>query len=262
MFDETAFFATSSVCRELGQDIISRDELFDSEDGSDLSADSRRLSQFAMWLYGVPSASGSVASERKLRMRFAPSIILRSEAELLAVSCPRFAVRVYVSERSFVNARRRRTLQRAIRRAYADSIKGDQFREQLLRDVDRSSWIADSLLEVPDDIKARFTCLTTRLATSYGEREEFDAVPFVTHIRLGGGLCAQAVCFMTLCLLPDVPVMGPSEITAHMHNLQFDKGPAGDCFIEIGGMTPESIVAFFRDDKIRDVTTSKQIYGV
>lgn len=220
----------------------------------------RQLQDFQRWLYCSRGAGGRVDFHKRdlldpLRYSFRPSIILRSEAELLAVSSPRFAIRAYLTKHSFVNARRLKSLKRAIRTSYF----AGKLCAQIVRDIGRSSGIADCLLELPDDLRDEgYHVLSVDLAREYGEPDGFSAVPFVKHIRLGGGLCAQAACFMASCLLPETPVFGPAEITAKVSGLD---GPADDeRFVEIGGMTAQAIRRFF-SDKVPGVSASLQYFS-
>jgi sugar phosphate isomerase/epimerase len=63
----------------------------------------------------------------------------------------------------------------------------------------KSSCIADSALAPPNWDGYKF--ITTELGRAYGEEKDFMGVPYMKHIPLTGGLCAQAVCFMATVLL-------------------------------------------------------------
>lgn len=169
-------------------------------------------------------------------LRFAPSIILRSEAELLGVSSPRFAVRAKLSLNSFVNVRRREELARSVMAAYEDS---DLDLASLHERICNSSWIADSLLEPPEDYGPDYHILQSRLHALYGETAMASGTPFVTHMLLGGGLCAQATCFMALALATDAKVYGIAEITKLATSATHRLG--------INGLNAYQITSFFRD---------------
>lgn len=186
------------------------------------------------WLYG--------SGEPFPKCRIAPSIIARSEAELLAISSPRFAIRAYLNKHSFVNMRRRKVAATAIRRSY-DSVSVG---ERLAADFERktTNWIADSLLEPPPRLRARgFKFLTATLGRDYGERTVEAMTPFVTHISVGGGMCAQAACFMALLMSSAEKVYGIAEIT---------KKAFGDHeSFEMSGLKPRAIAKFFKLNELR-----------
>ena len=88
--------------------------MIEDEVGEDVFSDGAgKLSLLQEWLYG---------EKTPFHPRIAPSIIARSEAELLGISTPRFGIRVYPNDNSFVNIRRRRITGRQIRQTYADAI--------------------------------------------------------------------------------------------------------------------------------------------
>ena len=186
-----------------------------------------RLELLRQWIY---KPQGHEVSLPEVQFRLAPSVIVRSEAELFGVSSPRFAIRAYLSDRSFVNIRRNKVLQQMI----GETIKNGQSKQQLLKELKRPefAWTADSLLEIPTRFELSpefveshpslsshpqnengFHFLTANLGNEYGEDFDGPLVPFVTHISVGGGLCAQASCFMSLCLTDCKQVLGISEIT-------------------------------------------------
>jgi hypothetical protein len=196
-----------------------------------LDSDPGKLSLLRQWLYDD--------SEFDPTPRTAPSIITRSEAELFGVSSPRFAVRAYLTKNSFVNIRRRSVLRNMVKLTFHDEDTLERL-SQALSKKDHT-WIADSLLEPPPRL-SHCEFLTTRLARAYGEESEADVTPFVTHISVGGGLCAQAACFMSLCLTPSRQIFGISEIT----RLALGDQPV----LKIHGLTSESIANFFCHESI------------
>jgi sugar phosphate isomerase/epimerase len=140
---------------------------------------------------------------------------------------PRFAVRVYLHDgKSFVNARRiaafcDQARQWGRRRAPRDARLEFVRRRIPLR---RPAWpllkkntcIADSLLQKPSHMDG-WHVLTAPLGEVYGEDPSVEGTPYVRHIPLsGGGLCAQAVCFLATTLLHEQAqgVYGVAEVTA------------------------------------------------
>src|SRR4051812_25601223 len=166
-------------------------------------------------LYRLPDGSNS-----PLTLRIAPSIMARSEAELFGISMPRFAVRAYLepSRKSFINLRRMKEFaRRAAHRGWMPiGASGLKYGEEVFVDVAhperpsdmmlRNDCIGDSVLVPPEDILEDFFVITAELGLAYGEGQEIWATPFVRPIRCpGGGLCAQACCFMANALLHGYP---------------------------------------------------------
>jgi hypothetical protein len=231
--------------------------MIEAEVGEDVfqpNDNSGKLALLETWLYGGVS---------EVDPRLAPSIIARSEAELLGISSPRFAIRVYLKQGSFVNIRRRKVTARQIRNTYdedlADSLQGLTLNRLAIKNSGLSesekqeqaqglenavhkkvNWIADCLLVPPKRLlDEHYKFLTCSLGTDYGEDEMEPATPFVTHISIGGGLCAQAACFMAMCLLEHSDIFGISEIT-----LLASEGEGTD-EVEIHGLKPRTMVNFF-----------------
>lgn len=195
-----------------------------------------KLELLQQWLYG---------SQSEIRFRMAPSLIVRSEAELFGISSPRFAIRAYVSEHGFVNIRRKTVFEKMIR---------STFREQAICDQLLGSfkgtyhvWIADSLLETPPRLTSRanekenYSFLKVPLSREYGEASDKELSPFVTYISIGGGLCAQAACFLALCFAKSENIYGISEIT----KLVTTQDHPNSASIRIHGMNPETMTRFF-----------------
>ncbi len=213
------------------------------------------------WLY---SKDPGYESNYTLRYRPAPSIVVRSECELFGASSPRFAYRAYLlpdNPDCFVNLRRIETLARSL------GSWGERTSEQAGRlsalDVDcefaikktpttivqSATCVADSLLAVPRrlaDSDYRFTCCD--LGRAYGEPDTGqtrDLVPFIKHMRLGGGMCAQAACFMATAVLNEFAngIFGVPEITfLGQHESATE--------IDIGGMSPNDIESYFRHPSV------------
>ena len=61
--------------------------------------------------------------------------------------------------------------------------------------------MGDCVLPIPTRLKD-FHVLREKLGKIYGEEYDIPGTPYIRHIDLaGGGLCAQAVCFMATLLL-------------------------------------------------------------
>lgn len=162
--------------------------------------------------------------------RIAPSLITRGEIQIFGCSTPRFALRIYFrNSPGFLNIRRLRPLETILQRRKASteppqsSLHTLSHEEivQILQD-ERQSCIADCLLPHPQDISLDdYHILKVRLSDAYGEtlsgfNAHYSSTPFVKNVSLGGGLCAQACCFMSTALLHDhaLGVHGLADITA------------------------------------------------
>ncbi len=202
-----------------------------------------RLGALRRWLY--PDAAG------ELSFRTAPSLVARSEVELFGISMPRFALRAYLTDRSFVNVRRIETFCRLAaswgepppsRCDYVDSSRMKRLSPaQIIRP---GSCIGDSLLVPPDWLKG-YHVLVTELGRAYGEHLEVEGTPFVSHVRLGGGMCAQGVCYMATALHQHTTrcICGVAEITALASD---EDAPV----LDLGGMTPQKMCHYFNHPKI------------
>jgi len=203
--------------------------------------------------------------------RFAPSIIVRSEAQLFGISMPRFALRLLLpGNAGLVNCRRIDDFIDAAegdgfvvwgnRLSHSGSSKNDSITRELgskpLGEIllqENQSCIADCLLALPSSYSTRdCTLLTVDLQLAYGEiyaPSQRAAVgetkptqcysPYVKTIDLGGGLCAQSVCYMATAFLDYAnAIYGLSEITALAHN--------DDCQeLRISGLTLDEICRYF-----------------
>ena len=206
----------------------------------------RRLRKLRQWLYGTPQ-------QEAIEFRTAPSLVARSEVELFDISMPRFAFRAYLTPKSFVNARRIETFCELTTSwgqppaGYQGAVRPEIVKRRPCERIrGASSCIADSLLEPPEKLRSDgYHVLTTELGRAYGERTEIKGTPFVNHIRLGGGMCAQAVCFMATALLQHAVrgIYGVAEITALA-------SPQKERHLDLGGMTPEKICRFFDHPRV------------
>ena len=206
------------------------------EVGSDVWTSDRRGKLVALveWLYGETDVS-------KIEIRYSPSIIARSECELFGISSPRFALRARIDGYGFINLRRLAVTARQLEAS--NNPKGFS---QILQDCRRSCpswWIGDSLLREPHWLKEfgdERTMLSVDLAEAYGEKSPGKLTPFVAHLSIGGGLCAQAACFMGLCLSRSSSVVGIAEITRLAND--------GVQEFNLHGLYPDSIKRFIRND--------------
>ncbi|HEV8607928.1 MAG TPA: hypothetical protein VGQ99_21515 [Tepidisphaeraceae bacterium] len=170
--------------------------------------------------------------------RYAPSIVARTEAELFGLSMPRFAVRAYLDRRrsQFVNLRRIDTFCMMKPRwgtprggegwvkALRAPIEFDPDAEDFWAIMREASCIGDCVVRPVSHVQASYDFLEAKLGAAYGENPRVSGTPFVRHIRCsGGGLCAQAVCFMAMALRHEDPqplggqrvmVHGLAEVTA------------------------------------------------
>lgn len=205
-------------------------------------------------------------------VRRAQSIITRSEAELFGISAPRYATRLYLKNGGFINCRR---LEQFIANApgktpkewgsrYPDDKIDKENRNQDLKPiqhpicsmigdiVSRQSCVADCLLAEPERL-AKYhiryvgedSVETARLFDIYTEPkpENFGETPYTPYVKaidFGGGLCAQAVCFMATTNLSKyaTSLCGLSEITAYAH--------PNECLeLSLSGLTPAKMQRYF-----------------
>lgn len=179
----------------------------------------------------------------QMRFRSAPSIVVRSEAELFGINMPRFAFRAIVAEKteqaSFVNLRRIGSFVSSVGRRLELGPR-DEFISQLRR---KCRCVADSLLAVP--LWAReYHVITTDLARWYSEEVPQKGTPFVTHFPVGGGMCAQAVCFMASALLHQHGrgVYGVSEVTM-MSGTEKD---SEETYLNFSGLSVARMTQYFK----------------
>lgn len=166
----------------------------------------------------IPWLSIDATESGNIDWRIAPSLVCRSEVELLGISSPRFALRTLFGKQGFSNVRRLAILQRTIGEFQESSSLPEHVQQQLKlspeegttgtlqeefqKSVQAHAFLADSLLVPSVRLQSRFRVLDCELSKAYGEQELVGpSVPFVQHMRFGGGLCAQAVAFMASCIL-------------------------------------------------------------
>lgn len=221
--------------------------------------------------------------------RYAPSIVCRSECEMFATGYPRFAVRAS-SNFGYVNLRRLPRLSKTLS-GWSEPLTSEKltstnasgktpdglyhnvtvaaglsFEETIKR---QQRFFADSFLAVSDELAARCHIITARLlATASGEvgvgEMDIPGVPYVQHIEISGGLCAQSVCFMVASLLVQQcdKIEGIVEISLsrylrrlekHEQEVSCDPGKHSDQRTSLGeldldfplsGMTPDEICSY------------------
>lgn len=176
--------------------------------------------------------------------RIAPSLTTRSECELLGLSAPRFAIRAYVTDSSsgvphpvFFNLRRLRWLANAIEQTHGHNpVDVQEHAEHAV--------VADALLgELPRRTDG-FQVLSCDLGRAYGEEETVArGTPFMQHVDIGGGMCAQACLQMAICLQRQHAVLIPSvaELTA-LAEKGNRHGQIGQGEIHLKGLKPPQIV--------------------
>jgi hypothetical protein len=208
------------------------------------------------------------------KARVAQSVIIRSEGILFGTSIPRFAIRVYLEGGGFINCRRLNTF---VENSHYDGntewgnryqagtiaeeqrnqdLDGTQLEHKTLAEVlEGQSCIGDSLLCEPQRLKKdHFSYIdisAARLFDSYGESRSLVTndgpfIPYIRSVNLGGGLCAQAVCFMATAALANhaSKVCGVAEITALAHE--------DNCLeLSLGGLTPEKMQNYFSRVNLR-----------
>jgi|GEM_PF-2402951 len=203
-----------------------------------------------------------------ISFRIAPSIITRSEAELLGISAPRFALRATLFDSKnrslgFVNLRRLRSFRDAVSRRL-----GLHLGHELMASLEhRVTCLADGLFD-PRVAYPDFTVITTTLAGLYGEEGPECGVPFVTHFPIGGGLCAQAIAFQaTLLRYRECKALfGVSEITLLANDDVRDNGvlsiPGASSYLNFSGLRTSQISAFFNHPAVGLGTTPQRLFYV
>jgi hypothetical protein len=214
----------------------------------------RRIAQLHRWLSQGPPSGGNqlyppdfnLLNETEVSFRSAPSIIVRSEAELFGINMPRFAYRALLADKDkvlgFANIRRIESFVKAVGRRLEVS------RNQSFLNILRSNCrcIGDSFLRVPHWLHG-YHIITTRLERWYGEQEIGDGTVFVTHFPVGGGMCAQAACFMATALLHEKAegVFGVSEVTMYASPESNEQR-----FLKFSGLTPDDLARYFRHPSV------------
>jgi hypothetical protein len=210
--------------------------------------------------------------------RYAPSITIRSESELLGVSMPRFSIRIYLDkdEKFVINLRRKAALigvlenQSSLTKGWSKrKSDGNALLTNLhpvfaLSEIDKfnpisqvksSSWIADCFLQVPFWIekgeyrkKGSHQMLSQNWGDLIGEPDG-DQTVYVEGLHLSG-VCAQMGIFMASAALGIVraPLFPVAEIT-------FLLGDRDElALIEeftVTEASPPEIIRYFDDGRVR-----------
>lgn len=239
----------------------------------------REVVELADWL--LSSDSETTQRDLELNCRFAPSIITRSEVEVFGMSEPRFAIRIYLEheygEISLLNLRQIEIMRAAKptwgrRMHWLNTRSSEPLKPlpkpktqpiELLRNASR---IADCLLQPPKRLGPGWRVLTANLGREYGEKP-FAGTPYVRHIPLvGGGLCAQAVCFMATAILNEHAsgIHGLLEVTALAQRKEIAESELGgfDVYeMQISGLTYGGISRYFEEVGLRSIKQMPRTLG-
>ena len=193
------------------------------------------------------------------KFRIAPSIITRCEGEIFNLSMPRFAIRVYLNNqyRGFVNARRTSTFWGQLR-PWADRTTPLKDRNTKLhidtakkgkapdREMPTIPCTGDCILPVPDRIEDIYYVLKKKLGIIYGEPLDILGTPYIRHIDMaGGGLCAQAACFIATLLLNNYAngIFGIADITTIASGIRRRE-------LILSGLNYDAISRYFESDEV------------
>jgi hypothetical protein len=194
------------------------------------------------------------------KYRLAPSIVARSEAGLFSLSTPRFACRVYLDDKGafFVNVRRIMALCQGAKwgkREVPTERRETRFKEDpqppSMPSVvfSESPCIGDCFLPVNQDWYRGYHVIQAELGRLYGEvpdpQHPASGIPYVMHMKLGGGWCAQATCFMAAMLMHEhaTHIHGVAEITAIARQSPTDPKPIKE--LPLGGLSEGEMAAYF-----------------
>ncbi|MEM7011128.1 MAG: TIM barrel protein [Verrucomicrobiota bacterium] len=237
----------------------------------------REVSELADWLLREDDGG---SRELDLRCRYAPSIVTRSEVEVFGMSEPRFAIRLYLED-SIVNLRQLEVMRTANplwgRRMHWLNASGSESLKPILKPkilpaafLRQASRIADCLLQPPRRLNGDWKVLRADLGREYGEASnagELLGTPYVKHIPLvGGGLCAQAVCFMATALLHEHAkgIYGLLEVTALAQRDEIAASELGgfDVYeMQISGLNYSGIARYFSEVGLRVIKQIPKTVG-
>jgi sugar phosphate isomerase/epimerase len=175
--------------------------------------------------------------EGRRNFRLAASVVARSEAELYGLSSPRFALRADIGRMGFVNIRRLQLFAERFECRFPGQGNNHKLRQNILKSI----CIADSLIVRPKWC-SEYHVLGSGLDGLYGEEfGDVESTPFMQHTPIGGGMCAQAVCFMSMVCYAQTANFIPcvAEIT-HSH-----QQATGE--MALGGMKVNEVVRFFNE---------------
>lgn len=86
--------------------------------------------------------------------------------------------------------------------------------------IKSNSPVADSVLCPPASLNAYYHVITRNLGVFFGERDALCGTLFVRHIQMqGGGLCAQACCFMVAGMLTSFITKSPKTVDPGIHGI-------------------------------------------
>lgn len=205
---------------------------------------------------------GGEPNDGDIEYRLAPSIITRSECEILSLSAPRFAVRARFKNGTFINVRR---MSRVAKwgtsweepQGQLDTIEFDHETAKIKSPVEVHSLsskrcLADGLIIPSRNVSKCFQFVDSDLYQAYGEdppSESIRGIPFVQSITLGGGLCAQAVCFMASCVLSEHAkgIHGLGEISAIVSKVAKS---TDNRLLLLGGLNAENIRDYFNSEEV------------
>lgn len=220
-----------------------------NEEGNSANRDRRLrlLTAVEHWLgFGeIPSID-----KREVGLRFAASLISRTDAQLYGTSMPRFAVRSALGEsppHSFMNLRRPalfRAEVAAVQNSGSEAAAGGVPNTQQ-GDIGYHRLIGDCVLGRPSWVPDGYKILTSAHGPAYGEEHDFEGTPYVQYSDLSGA-CAHAVCYMASMILRDYcgAVYGLPEIAALL-----EEEPAQQFTIQ--ALTPQDISRYFGHNAIR-----------
>ena len=241
----------------------------------------REVSELADWLLSTDS---NAPRELELRCRYAPSIVTRSEVEVFGMSEPRFAIRLYLEDEdgmSLINLRQLEVMRAANpswgRQMHWLNTRSSEPLKSLTKPkiqpsafLRHASRIADCLLQHPKRLGVGWNVLRADLGREYGEAStagEFLGTPYVKHIPLvGGGLCAQAVCFMATALLHEHAraIYGLLEVTALAQRDEIAKSELGGVDVyemQISGLNYSGIARYFSEVGLRAIKQMPKTLG-
>lgn len=244
----------------------------------------REVVQLAEWLLTTDT---DAAQDLELKCRYATSVVTKSEAEIFGLSDPRLAIRLYLengSGTSMLNLRRIDRMRAAnprwgrrlrwLKTYSREEIKALPTPKEKPRELLKTaSRIGDCLLKAPTRITssgASWVILQADLGREYGESSEegaFVGTPYLRHIPLaGGGLCAQAVCYMATALLHEhaTGLHGLLEITA-LAQRDIMQQAENDGFnvyeMQISGLNYGGLTSYFRAVGLRAIKQVPKTMG-
>ncbi|TWU00474.1 hypothetical protein Pla108_14250 [Botrimarina colliarenosi] len=194
-------------------------------------------------------------THRELTYSVRPSIVARSECELLSVSAPRFAIRTFLPDGSMLQLRRLQFLSKSCRDLFTSDPEAEPLNQMLSVSLSLdTTGLADSILVPPAQLTAaEWHILTSNIAAYYLEEDlplPSPGVPFLQHVGIGrGGMCQQAACFMAngILLQHANAIFGPTEITALS---QPSRSVASESEAVLSGMTMEAARKYMRSSHV------------